>query len=82
MTDERKGKASASKFIKTIKIEKGIPMPDFSRLKYPLDQMEVGDSFFVLKPTIASSIMSAEARTGFRFKSKYQDGGTRVWRVE
>jgi hypothetical protein len=74
-------KRLANSFINTIKIEKNIPMPNFSRTKYPFDQMKVGDSFFASKPTLGSSIMSAEARTGFSFKSKFQDGGTRVWRV-
>jgi len=67
---------------KNIKIEKGIPIPEFSKSKYPFDQMKVGDSFFALKPNLGSSMMNAQARNGFKFKSKYQDGGTRVWRVE
>lgn len=29
------------------KIEKGIPVPDSRKRKYPLKEMEIGDSFFV-----------------------------------
>jgi hypothetical protein len=64
-----------------IKIEKGIPLPDLSR-KYPFDKMKVGDSFFTEKAHLTGSVICAQNRTGFKFKSKFMDGGTRVWRIE
>jgi len=63
------------------KIEKGVPVPSFES-KYPFSKMEIGDSFFAKKISLAGSITCAEARLGYKFKQKFIDGGTRVWRVE
>jgi len=65
-----------------IKIDKGIPIPELKRTKYPFDLMNIGDSFFAPKPNLTASIQCAHARTGFKFTSKFENGGTRVWRVE
>ena len=73
-------RVSQNRFQK-IEIEKEIPIPSFSRSKYPFEQMQVGDSFFAPVQSLSSSIMIAQSKTKFRFKSKFQDGGTRVWRV-
>ncbi len=37
----------------TIQIEKNIPVPKGIRRKYPFNQMEIGDSFFGVKPTLS-----------------------------
>lgn len=54
------------------------------RSKYPLDEMDVGDSFVVEKPTIRphlSRFMKADD-AGRKFATrKTDDGGLRVWRV-
>jgi len=71
-------------------IEKGIPIP---RRKYPLDELEIGDSFFIpfneekpinvrarLSPTMAR-IKNATGKV-FVSKKATKDGkeGLRVWR--
>ena len=71
------------------KIEKGIPLPK-QRIKYPLNELGVGDSFFVascnFKSTEYSSITSAAnyhaSKTGKKFTIRSVDGGVRVWRTE
>lgn len=56
--------------------------------KYPLDEMAVGDSFFVPKSqnALSGSITGAQKRTGFRFTARsVTEGdvqGTRVWRTQ
>ena len=74
----------------TFMIEKNVPLPEQNiRWKYPFDQMEVGDSFFV--PNKESTQMSAlckraSKRLEARFvtaKAEAGDAkGVRVWRVE
>ena len=71
----------------TIKIEKGIPMPaPYVRKRFPFDDMEVGDSFFVPDATprsIAGSVSQARKRLpGRMFNCRRVDGGTRVWRLQ
>jgi hypothetical protein len=70
-----------------MKIEKGIPVTDQRRgnhRKYPWDEMEVGDSFFVpgKSPNTISSSANYQSKTrGWRFKVASLEGGVRVWRV-
>lgn len=74
----------------TFVIEKGIPLPEkHVRWKYPFDQMEIGDSFFVAnKDTTQMSALCKRAakRLGRRFvTAKAESGddtGCRVWRME
>jgi len=70
----------------TIKIEKGIPLPTTARTpraeKYPLRQLEVGDSFVA---PVGQAALSAHARrvakdTGYKFVVRHAEGGARVWR--
>jgi hypothetical protein len=75
----------------TIKIEKDIPLPTrgvrTTVNKYPIDQLEVGDSFFA---TVGKATLSGHARavakiTGRKFvvRSVVIDGtdsGARIWR--
>ena len=63
-----------------IKIEKGVPLPE-RRSKYPVLEMEVGDSV-VLKTLkrVCSMRVSAE-REGIKLTARRQEDGTyRVWR--
>lgn len=75
-----------------IKIEKGIPVPDNVNSKrskrYPFDDMEIGDSFFIEcsdqdKRRIGVNIISnAGRRKPKRFTTLSVDGGMRCWRIE
>jgi hypothetical protein len=73
-----------------IAIEEGVPLPQKNvRWKYPFDQMEPGNSFFVAnKDTTQMSAMCKRAgtRLGARFITARaeKDGqtGVRVWRME
>lgn len=65
-------------------IEKSIPFPHEAK-KYPFDEMDVGDSFFVPNKksgAISGSKQIAQRRTGFKFVCRNVDGGVRVWRVK
>jgi hypothetical protein len=67
-----------------IAIEKGIPAPVGKNHKYPWDNMEVGDSFFVEGATttqMAGNITAQRRRLGWSFSQRKQNGGVRVWRV-
>jgi len=69
------------------KIESGIPQPPSlsGRKKYPLREMEVGDSF-VVDADQHTRLMSAVAYFGKRNNRKYSirkvDGSLRCWRVK
>jgi len=51
---------------------------------YPWDGMDVGDSFFVAGKTsqnlVAPAAFQAKSR-GWKFTTRTQDGGVRVWRT-
>ena len=70
-------------------IEKNVPLVQKNgagrKPKYPLRQMEVGDSFVVPGGNVKSmrsAMRFAELRHGRKFKAQQQEGGVRVWRVE
>ena len=71
-----------------IKIDKNVPIPP-DRLsrgrKYPWDELEVGDSFFVegkkFEPLRVSAAQIGKAKAR-KFIARQVDGGVRVWRVE
>jgi len=71
-------------------IEKDVPLPEKNvRWKYPFDQMDLGDSFFVVnKDTTQMSALCKRAgkRLGGRFvtakSEKDGQSGVRVWRME
>ena len=68
------------------KIEKNIPMPTNRGpvSRYPLKDMEIGDSFFVAgRDHAARNIRGVLQRhRPKRFSVRMQDGGIRVWRIE
>ena len=75
-----------------MKIEKDIPIPHSrltgNRKKYPFENMEIGDSFFVQVVNIfekrkrASSIIACARRElPKKFISRQVDGGVRIWRI-
>ena len=67
-------------------IEKNIPISNDGRLcKYPFDQMEVGDSFFVPKDEAEKARSSAwkyAKRKGMRFETRKEKDGARIWRTK
>ena len=74
----------------SFEIEKNVPLREKNvRWKYPFDEMEVGDSFFVEnKDTTQMSALCKRAgkRLGARFVTakarKDNAEGVRVWRME
>lgn len=75
------------------KIESGIeaPQTDNRGGKYPFKLMAVGDSFFVpgsaeninrVALRVANAAHYAAKRYGFRFTTRRNADGVRVWRVE
>jgi hypothetical protein len=68
-----------------VKICKNIQLPAKRGITiYPFSDLEVGDSFFVEKRTPANfgtSRILAQKRTGFKFISRSEKNGVRVWRA-
>ena len=70
-------------------IEKNVPLPanpinPGSEKKYPLRELEVGDSFtapFAQRAALASAMHKAGKRYGRRFISRREGDAVRVWRV-
>jgi len=74
-----------------MKVEKDIPMPATTirdGYKYPLNEMDIGDSIFEPGPRnsneskIRLSAKKYGAKTGKRFSARKVEGGVRIWRVE
>lgn len=72
-------------------IEKGVEIPKITRVgsggnnrKYPWNEMEIGDSFFVPGANARQfgTTSQASKRTGKRFTMRTVEGGVRVWRIE
>ena len=79
--------------MKTIKIDKGIPIPGFAKDKahrYPWKELEIGDSF-VIEAVLPTSVYTAKSvtqrRTGREFtirKLRWRESGFadfRIWRI-
>lgn len=75
-----------------MQIEKNIPLPEkTSRSKYPFEEMEIGDSFFVGDETKVKTIRTLASTRAKRLSEKQQEtvrfhvavteGGVRVWRT-
>lgn len=74
------------------KVEKKVPMPQFKDRgvsRYPFDQMDVGDSFFV--PTVDVASMKSLRQTTYNtnrkkapraFKMSIEANGFRIFRVK
>jgi hypothetical protein len=76
------------------KIDKGIPVPDrqggHGNSKYPMANMEVGDSFFVpwgedrlrTRSVLSNAVAAFHLRNKpKRFTTHREEGGIRVWRT-
>ncbi len=78
--------------MKMQKVEKGVPVPP--RFKYPLPEMEVGDSVFIkaddskspadLQNNINAAMYYYSNKTNKKFTSMimYNENGVRVWRIK
>mgnify|MGYP000533667375 CR=1 FL=1 len=71
------------------KIETGIAIPKRGAsgraLKYPLPDMEIGDSFLVprkLKVSVSAAVAYYGKKTGKRFTVQIVEDGVRIWRIE
>jgi len=75
------------------KIDKNVPIPEGRwgkrRKKYPFDEMEVGDSFFIhggKQESITSIMRHWREKLGHKYttRSVVENGvkGVRVWRIE
>lgn len=67
-----------------LKIEKGIAIPKLgsSELTRTLRAMEVGDSFFIKKPTVGGTLNHFKMKNpGFSFSTRTEGAGKRVWRT-
>jgi hypothetical protein len=69
--------------MKTLPIDKNVPLP----ARFPLDQMEVGDSFAVPPGVHRTTVSIAALRYGRKHRMKFvtrktPDGTIRCWRVE
>lgn len=69
-----------------MKIDKDIPIPPKGNggrpPKWPLSELEVGDSFLADTPTIRKSIEWHQKRYGTKFCTRKTGEGWRVWRTE
>lgn len=71
-----------------IEIEKGVPLPNQrTRRKYPLQEMEVGDSIFAperdantMRSLVHSATKRIEPKRSFVYRE--ENGGTRIWRTK
>ncbi len=66
-----------------IKIDKEVPAPTGrAYAKYPLAEMDVGDSFVAVKSNVASAVSHWSKRNGKKFTiRKTSTGDYRVWRI-
>lgn len=68
-----------------ISVERGIAMPSEKVVrKYPHEDMEVGDSFFLVgvsTQVVLNANWRAAKRLGWRFTARKEGDGIRVWRV-
>lgn len=66
-------------------IQKGIPFNEVRSHRYPVAQMEIGDSFLVTDPDefrrASASSNRYGVRTGKVFRSRKTQEGVRIWRV-
>ena len=73
-----------------IEIQSNLPVParQGRPVKYPLDKMQVGDSFFVatsVRSALSGSINRCRKKVGYRFTVRIveENGvkGLRIWRI-
>lgn len=71
------------------KIDRGVPLPERAKNKYPVKDMRPGDSFeiplngeslFVIRSRI-NGALPPYRRQGWTFATRKTDTGVRVWRL-
>ena len=69
-----------------IEIEKNIPIPEkrYKKRKYPVLEMEVGDSFFApdITPSSITGVLQECRGKGWEFVRRTEKTGARVWRTK
>jgi hypothetical protein len=72
--------------VSAVKIDKDIPLPDRCILasKYPLNEMKVGDSMYVDKRNAGQGgwLQYYSLKSGYRFATRREGNGTRIWRIK
>ena len=67
-------------------IDDGVPIPEVPKreYKYPVRDLEVGQSFFVPKGSYVTASFAKLAPKKFSYRHVTEDGvkGVRVWRIE
>lgn len=72
-------------------IEKDVPMPKVDnkrRGRYPFEEMEIGDSFFVPEAVASANSLGSsvhyfcKGKKSYKFSVRREQGGCRVWRTE
>ncbi len=65
-----------------MKIDKNIPIPPHGSTIYPLDKLEVGDSFYVADASKRHSLATRACQLRPKKFTVRRDGeGVRVWRI-
>jgi len=72
------------KTVTRIRIDKGVPIPaPAAAQKYPMRDLEIGDSFFVPTTNIhGTGLYNSARRAGIRITLRKVDGGLRCWRTQ
>jgi hypothetical protein len=73
-----------------IRIDKNIPMPESKTCLYPWAEMKKGDSFFIkgddikIRPILsgASRAWAARHNLFWKWRTKAEGNGIRIWRIE
>ena len=63
-----------------IKIEKGIPIYPHRNNRYPLGEMDIGDSFYINKVS-RSGVYVCAKRKNMKITIRNDGEGYRVWRI-
>ena len=80
-----------------MKIEKNIPVPQIRKVRrspgvggqnriYPFNEMEIGDSIFIVGQTTKGKACDCAHQYGrrrnIRFTGRATEGGVRIWRIK
>lgn len=70
----------------TIIFDKNVPLPRYhsTTKKYYFEKMSIGESIFIPvigRTSISSSITRAQKSTGFRYITRREENGIRLWRI-
>jgi hypothetical protein len=68
-------------------IAKNVPLPINTRALYPFRDMKVGDSFYIpgnkqYMSAVSASFNFAKSNAPYKFSSRQEGDGGRIWRVK